>query len=148
MYTEQLTQGLSIAAQISPQALSNASINSGTGIDLSKFRRVLAVIQVGAGAGSITAKLRAATTSGGTFTDVTGTTITAITTTNKQATIEVTDEAVNNILGSGYQWLRLDITEGNVASTLVSGVLLGGEAAHKPAQANDPASVVQRLVAS
>ena len=119
---------------------------SGNGIDLSKFRRVLAVIQVGAGAGNITAKLRAATTSGGTMTDVTGSTITAITTTNKQATIEIRDDELQSIVGAGYQWLQLQITENNVASTQVAGLLLGAEAPAKPAKAQDPASVVQRLV--
>jgi hypothetical protein len=147
MYTEQLTQGLSIAAAINPQALSNATLTSGNGIDLSKFRRAMAVVLVGAGAGSITAKLRAATTSGGSFSDVSGSAITAITTTNKQATIEVSDEEVIQLLGQGYQWLQLSITEGNVASTQVAGVLLGSEAAHKPANVNDPTTVVQRLVA-
>jgi hypothetical protein len=143
---EQLSQALSIAAQISPQALSNNTLNSGNGIDMSKFRRALAIVQVGAGGGNITAKLRAATTSGGTFTDVTGSTITAITTTNKQATIELRDDQLQSLVGAGYQWLRLDITENNVGSTQVSGVLLGGEGDWKPAAKQDPASVVQRLV--
>jgi hypothetical protein len=139
---EQLSQGLSIAAQISPQALSNASVNSGNGIDMSKFRRAMAVVQVGAGGGNITAKLQAAATSGGTFNDVAGSTITAITTTTKQATIEIRDDE----MPAGTQWLRLVITENNVASTQVAGVLLGGEGDWKPASKQDPASVVQRLV--
>ena len=37
---EQLTQGLSIAAKIDPQTLSqNTTINSGNGIDMKLFRR-------------------------------------------------------------------------------------------------------------
>jgi hypothetical protein len=144
---EQLTQGLSVAAQISPQNLTqNTSVNSGNGIDMSKFRRAMAVIQVGAGGGNITAKLQAATTSGGAFSDVAGSTITAITTTNKQATIEVRDDELQTLVGAGYQWLRLVITENNVAATQVSGLLLGGEGDWKPASKQDPASVVQRLV--
>jgi hypothetical protein len=79
---EQLSQGLSIAAQISPQALSNATPTSGNGINMKLFRRVLAIIQVSAGAGSITAVLRSSASSGGTFADIAGTTITAITTAN------------------------------------------------------------------
>jgi hypothetical protein len=143
---EQLSQGLSIAATINPQALSNATLTSGNGIDMSKSRRAMAVVLVGAGGGNITAKLRAATSSGGTFTDVTGSTITAITTTNKQATIEVRDDELQSLVGAGYQWLQLSITENNVASTQVAGVLLGGEGDWKPAAKQDPASVVQRLV--
>jgi hypothetical protein len=144
---EQLSQGLSIAAVINPQNLTqNTTVNSGNGIDASKFRRMMAIILVGAGGGNITAKLRAATSSGGTFTDVTGSTITAITTTNKQATIEIRDDELQTIVGAGYQWLRLDITENNVAATQVAGVLLGGEGDWKPASKQDPATVVQRLV--
>jgi hypothetical protein len=145
---EQLSQGLSIAATINPQQLAiNTSVNSGNGIDASKFRRIMAVILVGAGAGNITAKLRAATTSGGAMTDVAGSTITAITTTNKQATIEIRDDELQQLVGAGYQWVRLDIIENNVAATFVAGVLLGGEGDWKPAAKQDPATVVQRLVA-
>ena len=144
---EQLTEGLSIAAVINPQNLTqNTNVNSGNGIDASKFRRMMAVILVGAGGGNITAKLQAATTSGGTFTDVAGSTITAITTTNKQATIEIRDDELQTLVGNGYQWLRLVITENNVAATQVAGVLLGGEGDWKPAAKQDPATVVQRLV--
>jgi hypothetical protein len=139
---EQLSRGLSIAAQISPQPLSNATLTSGNGINMKLFRRILAVIQVGAGAGSITAVLRSSASSGGTFADISSTTITAITTTNKQATIERRDDQML----AGQPWLRLEVTEGNVACTQVSAVLLGGETQQKPANANDLSTVAQRLV--
>ena len=77
---------------------------------------------------------------------MTGSTITAITTANKQATIEIRDDELQSLVGAGYQWLRLQITENNVASTQVAGVLLGGEGDWKPVSKQDPASVVQRLV--
>jgi len=144
---EQLSQGLSIAATINPQNLAiNTNVNSGNGIDASKFRRMMAVVLVGAGGGNITAFLQAATTSGGAFTTVAGSTITAITTTNKQATIEIRDDELQTIVGAGYQWLRLVIQENNVAATQVAGVLLGGEGDWKPASKQDPATVAQRLV--
>jgi hypothetical protein len=47
---------------------------------------------------------------------------------------------------AGQPWLRLEVTEGNVASTQVSALLLGGEAQQKPANANDLTTVAQRLV--
>jgi hypothetical protein len=50
------------------------------------------------------------------------------------------------LAGAGYQWLQLDITENNVTSTQIGGVLLGGEGDYKPAAKQDPATVVQRLV--
>ena len=144
---EQLSQGLSIAATINPQQLAqNTSVNSGNGIDASKFRRIMAVVLVGAGGGNITAKLRGATSSGGTFNDVTGSIITAITTTSKQATIEVRDDELASLVASGVQWVRMDIIENNVAATYIAGVLLGGEGDWKPASKQDPAAVAQRLV--
>src|SRR5262249_51823351 len=97
--------------------------------------------------GNITAKFQAATTSGGSFTPVTGSTLTAITAASKQATIEIRDDELVNLVGAGYRYLRLDVTENNVGTATVGAVVLGAEAAAKPASANDLAGVVtQRLV--
>jgi len=49
---EQLSQGLSIAARIDPQNLAiNTSVNTGNSAGASKFRRMMAVVLVGAGGG-------------------------------------------------------------------------------------------------
>ena len=62
MYTEQLTQELSIAATpIQPQTLNNSSASTGnSGIDMQKFRRALFVILTGTvtAGGSLSAKLQ------------------------------------------------------------------------------------------
>ena len=148
MYTEQLTQALSVAAHCDPTTLNTggtASLTSGA-VDLSKFRRLMALVLVGANAGSITAKLQAAKTSGGAYSDVTGSTLTAITAANKQATIELRQDQIESILGAGYQFVKLVITQGSAADSICAGVILGGEAEHEPASAQDPASVTQRLV--
>jgi hypothetical protein len=141
---EQLSQGLSIAAAVSPQTLNNSNANSGNGIDMSKFRRAMAVVLVGSvtAGGSLTAKLQSAATSGGSFSDISGSTITAITTSNKQATIEIRDDE----LPAGQQWLRVVLTEGGSQNVVCAAVLLGGEGDWKPASKQDPAAVAQRLV--
>jgi hypothetical protein len=146
---EQLTQGLSIAAKIDPQTLAqNTALTSGSGVDMSKFRRAMAVVQIGASnAGSVTCKFQAATASGGTFTPVAGSTTTAVTTSSKVVTLEIRDDELQSLVGAGYQWLRLDVIEGNVGSAgPISAVVLGGEAEYKPAKSNDIAAVTQRLV--
>jgi hypothetical protein len=150
MYTERLTESLSIAAVLNPQTGNNQTINSGNGIDASKLRRLMAVILIGnvTGGGSITAKLRAAKTSGGTFTDITGANITAMTTTNQQATIEVREDQLQTVVGAGYQYVRLELTEGGSQNVVVGAVLLASEAPQKPVKGQlDLASVAQRVVA-
>jgi len=60
--------------------------------------------------------------------------------------IELRDDELNTLVAAGYQFVKLQITENNVASTQVSGLVLGAEAEYKPAAKQDPASVLQRLV--
>src|SRR5437879_2592230 len=70
MYTEQLSQGLSISgAPIHPQTLNNGNLTTG-GVDMSKFRRLMAVVDIGAvtNGGSITATLEESSSVGGTYT--------------------------------------------------------------------------------
>jgi hypothetical protein len=143
MYTEQLSQGLSIAAAINPQTINNSSANSGAGVDMSKFKRVLAVVSIGSNSGSVVAKLQGATTSGGSFNDITGASATAVTAANKVLTIEYrADEATDT-----NRFVKLVLTEGNSANAVVSAVILGGESLQKPANQYDIAAVTQRLVA-
>jgi uncharacterized membrane protein YfcA len=139
---EQMTQGLSIAAQIIPATLNNSSANSGAGVDMKLFRRIMAVVVIGANSGSLVAKLQGATTSGGSFGDITGATATAVTAGSKTLTIELRDDQA----GDANRFVKLVLTEGNSANCVCGAVVLGGEAEHKPAKANDIAAVTQRLV--
>lgn len=142
MYTEQLSQALSVAAAVNPATLNNSTGTSGA-VDMSKFQRVMAVVSIGANAGSVTAKFQSCATSGGSYADVTsGPTLTAITAANKQGTLELRADQ----LAAGQQFVKLLITEGNTQNAVCSGVVLGGEAEYKPAKAQDAATVVQRVV--
>lgn len=143
MYTEQMSQGLSIAATpIHPQTLNNASANTG-GIDMSKFRRALFVVDVGAvtGGGSLTAKLQESTDDS-TYTDVSGGSATAITASSKVATLEMRAGQ----LSSGKKYVRCRLTEGGSQNVVCACIALGGEAIAKPASAQDNSVVTQRLV--
>src|SRR5712671_4172033 len=93
---EQLTQGLSIAAKIDPQTLNNSSANSGAGVDMKLFQRLMAIVNIGANAGALVAKWQGASASGGSFSDITGGAATAITAASKVATLELRAEQVGD----------------------------------------------------
>ena len=141
---EQLSQGLTVLKQLPSQSLGTGTDTTLTGIDMSKVRRLLVVLNigaVGAGPGTVDAKFRCATTSGGTYQDVSGGAITQVSASNKVVTMELRDDQ----LPAGYQFVQVSITIGTNA-VLIGGVALGGEAESKPAKSQDSAAVAQRLV--
>jgi hypothetical protein len=153
MYTEQLSQALSLGAPINPASQNTGSYNTG-GIDMSEFRRAIFLIEVGSvgGAGTVDAKLQEATDSAFTTpTDVAGNgnvttaSITQITASNKQATIEIRAGQCSK------RYVRCRVTIGGNA-VVFSATPLGGEADHKPgggsAAGFDDGSVSQRVVCS
>ncbi len=146
-FTEQLSEGLCIAGYIEPQTLissGTASDNTGNGLDMKYFQRAMFVFQTGSvtAGGSLVAKLQSSATSGGSFTDIANTSTTAITTSNKQASIEINASQ----MPAGQPFLRAVMTVTGGFNVVCSGVLLGGVANYSPASDQDPASVVQRLV--
>ena len=143
MITEQLSQALSIAAaELDPVSQGVATVTSG-GVDMSKFERVLFLLMVGSvgAAGTVDAKLQESATSGGTYTDIAGASITQITASNKIATLEI--KATQ--LSSGKTAVRLSLTVA-VNAVLIAVLPIAGEAKQKPASAQDVAAVVQRKV--
>jgi hypothetical protein len=73
---------------------------------------------------------------------VTGGAAPAVTAGSKVLTLELRDDEV----GDAQRFVKLVLTEGNSANCVCGAVVLGGEAAYKPAKANDIAAVTQRLV--
>jgi hypothetical protein len=145
MFTEQLTQELSVAATpIQPQTLNNASASTGNGgIDMQKFRRALFIVQTGSvtGGGSLSAKLQESTDGSTGWSDISGAALTAITASNKVATLEVRADQMTK------RYVRATLTETGSQNVVCSCVGLGGVAVQKPGSAQDvAASVAQRLV--
>jgi hypothetical protein len=151
MYTEQMTQRLALMNGIAPQQLNNATLNS-DGVDMLSSRRALFVLSIGANAGSISAWLQesadnstwtangqagAFSGSGGTNTSLTG-----LTTANKEYTFECRDED----LTSGKRYVRLQIKEVNSQNVQVAVVAFGDEGVHKPNNANNGANVSTQKV--
>src|SRR5437016_4909491 len=120
MYTEQLTQALAVVGVTHSQSL-NGTDTSITNIDISKYKRLLFILDVGSGGtNNVNAKLREAQTSGGTYQDITGAAITQISANSKVATIEIRQDE----LDAGYQFVQLSITTGGAAQ--ICAVALGG----------------------
>src|SRR5262249_6531368 len=125
------------------------SVKTTFGVDMSKFRRALFVLNVGAFGASTTVDMKLvedANSNLSTATDVTGTNV-AITQlvaaggNNRFATLEI--RAGQNT----QRYVGVQVTVG-VAATLIQATALGGEAIEKPGNVNDIAAVAQRQVAA
>jgi hypothetical protein len=149
MFTEQLSQALSLPANPTHAAAQTASFNSNSA-DLSKFERCLAILDIGAVTGTsptFDAKWQESPDNS-TFTDVAGfnnLSITTITTANQTKTMEIRPSQ----LSAGKRYIRVAVTIGGTSPSFTCAViLLGGEAHQKPASANDGNQVTERKVVS
>lgn len=135
MMTEQLSQQLALADKIDPTAAS-ADTYTSTGIDLSRAKRVMYEIQIGAitGAGTLDANLQSSSLANfaSDVADITNTNITQITNAspNCRVTIEVRSDQVEQ-QNSGHRYTRLQVI------TATNTVLFGatgwaGEGIQKP----------------
>ena len=146
MYTEQLTQGLSIPSNPTHAAAQTASFNSGS-VDMQKFRRALFILDIGAVSGTsptIDAKLQESTDNS-TFTDLSGNnvSITQITTANHTVTLEVRAGQLTK------RYVRVAVTIGGTTPSFTCcAIPIGGEAIEKPGNANNAAQVDQQKVVS
>jgi hypothetical protein len=134
MYSEQMSQGLSVADVVNTQNVNNTNLNS-IGIDMSKFHRALFVIQCGSlgAAGTVDGRLQSSANSNfNGVHNIANSNLTQITVNNSLATIEVRADQVQ----AGDQFVRCQLTGGG--NSVVVGIIgLGGEAIHKPGSANN-----------
>lgn len=135
MFTEQLTQALSIPVQsLLPQnrAFDNTNAAVVGPINTNVFRRIFAHVQVGVVTtnSNIQAFFQASNVNNGTFTNVAnGPTIGIVNTSNTEYTLEIRADQ----MPAGKPWLQLGVLV-NVANAFLSAELYGGESAYKPAQ--------------
>jgi hypothetical protein len=153
MQTEQLTQALSVADVLNSASVNNTNAAS-SGIDMSKFKRALYVIQCGSlgAAGTVDGRLQSCSLANfaSNVHNIANSNLTQINTSttpgnNAVATIEVRADQVT----IGDQYVRLQLTGGGNAVT-VGAIGLGGEAIHKPGNAADVNNTFlsQRVVVS
>ena len=130
-----------VVATIDPDAYAASTVNSDE-VDMSKFERILAIVEAGTLGASATldATLQSATTSGGSFSNITGKAITQLT----QAGTDSDKQAIMNLradeLTAGHRYVRLQIVVA-VATSDCGGIVLGLDPRHGPASDNDLASV-------
>lgn len=150
MYTEQMVERMALVASI-PPAVASANTYASDVVDMSKFRRLLAVLTVGAyGASGATLDVQlyantANSASGGTA--ITGKTFTDSTFsgsaagTNKEGLIEVTAEEVEAALaGARYVYAVVTVGTNTVAFSLA---LLAADCRYGPASDFDLSSVAE-----
>ena len=131
-----------VVATIDPDAYTTGEELSDA-IDMSKIDQLLAVIMAGILGASATldAKLTQATTSGGTYKDITGKAITQLvkaTDDDKQALINCRADELD--IDNDYRWVKLSMTIGTATSDCGALVLGLGER-YGPAADGDLASV-------
>ena len=148
MFTEQLTQALSLPASAIPPA--NYAVNNTTAqlsgaVDMSKFKRVMGIAAMGV-MGGLNALIyfTESNASGGTYTNVASGASVLLDTDNTVATVEMRADQ----LGSGKRFVKLNaLLPGNVnTGTQLAAVVLGGEAPYKPANANDVNTVSRSVM--
>jgi hypothetical protein len=153
MFMETITQRIGLANGSVPVTLNNAR-QSTDGIDMSKFKRAIFIVTIGANAGSISAWLQeSADNSTWTANDTAGAfansgannvSQTGLTTANKEYTFEVRADQ----LTTGKRYVRLQTKEVNSANVLIAVVAYGDEGDAKPGNANNAANVSTQNVVS
>ncbi len=150
MYTEHMTQGLSIAGTpIHAQQLTTTTTLTTGKVDLSQLKRALFVLDLGAFGGTgptCSAVLTIQESPDGTTWTNNGTVGTL--TVNAASSVG-TSEIRADQLGAGKRYVRASVvfTIGGTSPTIPAVVIpLGGEAIHKPASAQNDASVVSQAV--
>ena len=146
MFTEQLTQALGFCTEVDPQVINNTSKTTGS-VDMSKFKRALFVVNVGAvtGGGALTMQLVEDTQSSlATATNLAGNNAsqTGFTTANKLVTFEARADQMTK------RYLGLKVTETGSQNVNVCVIGFGAEAIHKPGSAQNAASVNTQNVVS
>jgi hypothetical protein len=142
---EQLTQVLAIADKLDPASESAGTVNS-TGIDASKFRRILYEVQIGnvTATGTLTLSLQSAAASNfATPHTITGSALPAQSTSNTRATLEVMADTIAQ-QNPGDRYVRLVAVVAN-AAIIYGATGWGGEAAEKPASNNNIAAVAAQV---
>jgi len=136
-----------VVATIDPDVYSSGETLSDA-IDMSKVDQILAVVMSGTLGASATlaAKLTQATTSGGTYKDITGKAITTLSqavspnNSDDQALINCRAEELD--IDNAYRWVKLSMTVA-VADSDAGAVVFGFGERYGPASDGDLASVVE-----
>jgi hypothetical protein len=145
MYTELISQRNAIPVPgIHAQSVAVGAALTGA-VDLGAVRQVMFLIDSGSLGASATLnfELVGCATAGGTYTVISGTSITPITTNAEYAIVSTTSEYINE-LALGYRFIKGQVTIGT-ATSIVSVHVIASDVPFEPAANINDASVVQRL---
>jgi hypothetical protein len=150
IYTERMSEAISVPALGIVPFAGGAGTYTTAAVPLTKLRRVLFTVQVGAMGASSTVNfnVQGCSTSGGTFVDIPNTSITPLAQSggngSQEVIVEITAEQVA-ALNLGYQFLKGKLVIATAATP--SAVLVqGGVSRYEPASTLNDASVVQTVV--
>lgn len=144
-----ITQDNAIVARIKPQSVTAASEALSDAVDMKYWDRIVADINFGDYAGgndgSVVAKLVGATTSAGTYADITGKGVTAASYTGSagddcMARIELSATELVDALGETYRYVKLSVTPSGQNMTLAAQIT-GHRGDYQPASDYDLAAV-------
>ena len=144
-YNENISEALAVLAQIAPQSMGTGTTNS-TAINTKLFRRIIAIVNIGTlgSSSAVNAQFVASSTQTGTYTAVSGTLCTNVTTgSTNLVLIELRAETLA-AAGAG-PWVKLQFNISTAASLVSAEVL--GTAGYYPSSDYDLVTPTQVLVA-
>lgn len=148
MMNELLSQSLAVAADGIHSASQSTSEKLTGAVDLSKFRQVYFIVDSGTlgASGTLDFQVKGATTSGGSYTAITGTAITQLvvaSNNNQYAIVCVRTDQVN-ALGLGYTYIKGSLLPGTAASNSAV-IVLGALGAIEPMSSQNATAVTQTV---
>jgi len=153
-YNTQLSEQLAIVARIKPASKTAGAEVLSDAIDMQNHKRIMAICNFGDYAGgnngSVTVTLKAATTSGGSYSAISGKALTTANFTgsandDSMGVVELTQEELATLKGTTYRYVKLSITPANQNMTL-GAVVLGDYSRYTPASEYD-LTAVKEIVA-
>lgn len=144
---QNVSERLAIVGVVNPASY-GAGEQLSAAISLSGLRRLMAVVQTGVMGASATidVSLKGSTTSGGTYTAITGAALVQIvkaTGDNIQAELEVSPQRIED-LALGYTFVKLSVTVG-VAASIVGAQVFADRTRYVDAALYDLSSVKQKV---
>ncbi len=134
-----------VVAVIDPDIMTQTAFLSGA-VDMSKYDRIMGVVMVGTmvSTSTVNAELQEATTSGGSYSAITGKAITQLTEaggdSDKQAILNLRSDEMT--VGHRFVKLWIDV---NTANTDGAGIVFGFQPTHGPGTDNDVSSIEEIL---
>jgi hypothetical protein len=129
-----------VVATTDPANINGSTVTSDA-VDMSKYHEALFIILLGAVDAAITAKLQEASTSGGSYSDISGKAITALggSDDNKQVVINLKSSE----LTPSKSFVKLSITSASGTTNIVGSVALGMRPRFGPGSDDDLSSVAE-----